>query len=198
MWRAIVGASLFALCGAVIALPASAANEDGDGIIEAGENETDELARAAQNPVASMISVPFQNNTNFNFGPQEKTQNILNIQPVLPFELNEDWNLITRTILPVISQPAFTPSQDRKIGLGDTVFTAFLSPKDSGQLIWGVGPALLLPTSTDDRLGAGEWGAGPSAVVLTIREPGSSALYSAMSGRSPATSRLTCSPGNIL
>jgi len=171
MWRAIVGASLFALCGAVIALPASAANEDGDGIIEAGENETDELARAAQNPVASMISVPFQNNTNFNFGPQEKTQNILNIQPVLPFELNEDWNLITRTILPVISQPAFTPSQDRKIGLGDTVFTAFLSPKDSGQLIWGVGPALLLPTSTDDRLGAGEWGAGPSAVVLTIRGP---------------------------
>lgn len=171
MTHAIVGVFLFAFLGAIAALPASAANEDGDGIIEAGENETDELARAAQNPVASMISVPFQNNTNFNFGPQEKTQNILNIQPVLPFELNEDWNLITRTILPVISQPAFTPSQDRKIGLGDTIFTAFLSPKDSGQLIWGVGPALLLPTSTDDRLGAGEWGAGPSAVVLTIRGP---------------------------
>ena len=114
MWRAIVGASLFVLFGAVIALPASAANEDGDGIIEAGENETDELARAAQNPVASMISVPFQNNTNFNFGPLEKTQNILNIQPVLPFELNEDWNLITRTIFPVVSQPAFTPAQDRE------------------------------------------------------------------------------------
>jgi len=169
--RAIVGASLFVLFGAVIALPASAANEDGDGIIEPGEDATAELARAAQNPVASMISVPFQNNTNFNFGPLEKTQNILNIQPVLPFELNEDWNLITRTIVPVISQPAFTPTQDRKFGLGDILFTAFLSPKDSGQLIWGVGPALLLPTSTDDRLGAGEWGAGPSAVVLTMRGP---------------------------
>lgn len=171
MLRAIVGASLFVLFGAVIALPASAANEDGDGIIEPGEDATAELARAAQNPVASMISVPFQNNMNFNFGPLEKTQNILNIQPVIPFELTDDWNLITRTIVPVVSQPAFTPAQDRKFGLGDTVFTAFLSPKDSGQLIWGVGPVLLLPTSTDDRLGAGEWGAGPSAVVLTVQGP---------------------------
>ncbi len=171
MWRAIGGAILFVFFGAVAALPASAAPKAGDGIIEAGENETDELARAAQNPVASMISLPFQNNTNFNFGPQEKTQNVLNIQPVLPFELNEDWNLITRTILPVVSQPAFTPAQDRENGLGDTVFTAFVSPKNSGEWIWGVGPALLLPTSTDDRLGAGEWGAGPSAVVLTIRGP---------------------------
>ncbi len=95
----------------------------------------------------------------------------MNIQPVWPFDLNDDWNLITRTIVPVISQPASTPAQDREFGLGDTVFTAFLSPKDSGEWIWGVGPALLLPTSTDDRLGAGEWGAGPSAVVLTIRGP---------------------------
>jgi len=118
-----------------------------------------------------LISVPFQNNTNFNFGPREKTQNVLNIQPVVPFGVTEDWNLITRTIVPVISQPAFTPSQDRENGLGDTVFSAFLSPRDSGQWIWGAGPALLLPTSTDDRLGAGEWGAGPSAVFLTMRGP---------------------------
>jgi len=167
----LVGAFLMATVGAIVAFPASAANEDGDGIIEPGENETAELARSAQNPVASMISLPFQNNTNFDVGPLEKTQNIMNIQPVWPFALNENWNLITRTIVPVISQPAFTPSQDRENGLGDTVFTAFLSPRDSGRWIWGVGPALLLPTSTDDRLGAGEWGAGPSAVVLTMRGP---------------------------
>jgi hypothetical protein len=166
-----VAAFLFVFLVAFAVFPASAANEDGDGIIEPGEDKTGELARAAQNPVASLISLPLQNNTNFNFGPREKTQNILNIQPVLPFELTEDWNLITRTIVPVISQPAFTPSQDRKNGLGDTIFTAFLSPKDSGEWLWGAGPALLLPTSTDDRLGAGEWGAGPSAVVLTIRGP---------------------------
>ncbi len=158
MSRTIVGAVLCALIGAV-------------SIGSALAGETEDLARAAQNPVASLISLPFQNNTNFDVGPQEKTQNIMNIQPVWPFEMNEDWNLITRTIVPVISQPAFTPAQDREFGLGDTVFTAFLSPKDSGEWIWGVGPALLLPTSTDDRLGAGEWGAGPSAVILTIRGP---------------------------
>jgi len=143
----------------------------GDGILEPGENRTEELARAAQNPVASMISLPFQNNSNFNFGPQEKTQNVMNIQPVLPFELNDEWNLITRTILPVVSQPGFSPGQDRENGIGDTLFTAFLSPKDSGEWIWGAGPVLLLPTSSDDRLGAGEWGAGPSAVFLTMQGP---------------------------
>ena len=143
----------------------------GDGIIEPGENSSEELARAVQNPVASLISVPFQTNTNFDFGPQEKTQNVLNIQPVLPFKLNEDWNLITRTILPVVSQPAFLPGQSRKNGIGDIVFTAFLSPRNSGKWIWGAGPALLLPTSSDDRLGADEWGAGPSAVFLTMRGP---------------------------
>ncbi len=113
MPRTIVGAVLCALVGAVSIGPALA-------------GETEDLARAAQNPVASLISLPFQNNTNFDVGPQEKTQNIMNIQPVWPFEMNENWNLITRTIVPVISQPAFTPGQDREFGLGDTVFTAFL------------------------------------------------------------------------
>ena len=144
---------------------------EGDGIIEPGEDSTEELARAVQNPVASLISVPFQNNTNFNFGPREKTQNVMNIQPVVPFSLSEKWNLITRTILPIISQPAFTLNQNRKDGVGDTLFTAFFSPKDSGSLIWGAGPAILIPTSTDDRLGAGEWGAGPGVVFLTIQGP---------------------------
>ncbi len=95
----------------------------------------------------------------------------MNIQPVVPFSLSEKWNLITRTILPIISQPAFTLNQNRKDGVGDTLFTAFFSPKDSGSLIWGAGPAILIPTSTDDRLGAGEWGAGPGVVFLTIQGP---------------------------
>ncbi len=144
----------------------------GDGILNSGEDEASELARAVQNPVSDLISVPFQNNTNFNFGPQEKTQNVLNIQPVIPVDLNEEWLMITRTIVPVVSQPALLPGQDRENGLGDSVFTAFFSPKDRqrwlGDWLWGVGPALLLPTSTDDQLGPGEWGAGPSAVFLTM------------------------------
>ena len=90
MPHVIVRAFLFSFLGAIMTLPASAEPKKGDGIIEPGEDATAELARAAQNPVASMISLPFQNNTNFNFGPREKTQNILNIQPVWPIELNED------------------------------------------------------------------------------------------------------------
>ena len=128
-----------------------------------------DLAKQAQNPIANMISLPLQNNTNFGIGPDDETQNILNIQPVLPFSLSEDWNLITRTILPVVSQPGIlTGGEGRTNGLGDTTFTGFLSPKDSSPLIWGVGPVLLLPTATDDKLGSDKWGAGPSVVLLTM------------------------------
>jgi len=155
---------LYAACATAFA-------DKGDGIIDPGENEQAELARAVQNPVASLISVPFQNNTNFEWGPDEETLNVLNIQPVIPFAISDNWNLITRTIVPVVSQPAVGPGSDRKTGLGDTVFTAFLSPKDSGNIIWGAGPAFLIPTATDDRLGADQWGLGPSMVVLTM--PGS-------------------------
>ena len=113
----------------------------GDGVIESGEEETGELARSAQNPVANLISVPFQNNTSFDFGPRKKTQNVLNIQPVVPFELSEDWNLITRTIVPIVSQPSLLKGQDRETGLGDTTFSAFVSPVKPGKLIWGGGPS---------------------------------------------------------
>jgi len=132
------------------------------------EESVDELREAAQNPVASMISVPFQNNTDFNIGPDNKTKNVLNIQPVWPFELNDDWNLITRTIFPVVSQPALFPGQDRTNGLGDVAFTAFLAPKEPGKIIWGAGPMFLLPTATDDMLGADKWGLGISGVALTM------------------------------
>jgi len=135
-----------------------------------------DLAKQAQNPIANLISLPLQNNTNFNVGPKDRTQNILNIQPVYPFSIGEDWNVITRTILPVtyvssVSSvgDATIPSstdEDHIFGLGDSTFTAFFSPKDSGKLTWGVGPVVLLPTSTDDALGAGNWGGGLSAVFL--------------------------------
>lgn len=160
------------ICAALwLASDAVVAAGQGDGIIDPGENETAELARAVQNPVASLISVPFQNNTNFEWGPEEETLNTLNIQPVIPLELNSDWNLITRTIVPVVSQPAISSGGDRKTGLGDTTFTAFLAPRDFGKMIWGAGPVILLPTATDDRLGSDQWGLGPSFVALTMRGP---------------------------
>lgn len=135
----------------------------------AQSNDAASLAKAAQNPIADMISVPFQNNFNFDTGPLEKTQDILNIQPVLPFKLNDDWNLVTRTIMPVISQPAFTPGQQREFGLGDIQFSTFFSPaKASGGWVWGAGMIAQMDTATDDRLGQGVWGLGPTAVALHI------------------------------
>lgn len=127
------------------------------------------LAKAAQNPIADMISLPFQSNTNFDVGPLKKTQEVLNIQPVYPVNLNAEWNLITRTIVPVISQPAFTSSQDREFGIGDVQFSAFLSPKQAvGGWVWGAGVIAQLDTATDDRLGQGAWGLGPTAVALHL------------------------------
>lgn len=127
-----------------------------------------DLAKAAQNPIASMINLPIQSNINFDWGPEGETLAVTNIQPVLPFKLNDDWNLVTRTILPIVSQPGLTPDQDRKWGTGDTLFTAFFVPADSADWIWGVGPAVQLPTTSNARLGKDEWGAGISAVALTM------------------------------
>jgi hypothetical protein len=145
---------------------------DGDGIIEPGEDPQEELAKAAQNPVADLISLPFQNNTNFGYGPDDDIQNVLNIQPVLPFHLSENWNLITRTIAPLIYQPEVVEDTGDEFGLGDINFTAFFSPKRPTKgIIWGAGPIFVFPTATDEKLGSEKWSAGPSAVALTVQGP---------------------------
>jgi hypothetical protein len=131
----------------------------------------EELAKLAQNPVGNLISLPFQNNTNFNVGPRDGTQNILNVQPVYPIELNRDWNLITRTILPLIWQPGFAPGENTTFGLGDVQLSAFLSPSapSPGGIIWGAGAIVQMPTDTND-LGNRNWGLGPTAVVLRLQK----------------------------
>lgn len=134
----------------------------------AQSGDAKELAKAVQNPLASMISLPFQNNTNFDWGPEGGTQNVLNIQPVWPFEFNDDWNFVTRTILPVVTIPGVTPGMGSTTGLGDTTFTGWFSPSAASEWIWGVGPVVVLPTSTDDKTGVGEWAGGASVVVLTM------------------------------
>ncbi|MGB5570437.1 MAG: hypothetical protein WBM81_14185 [Sedimenticolaceae bacterium] len=138
------------------------------GLAVAQEQSAGDLARKAQNPIASMISVPIQSNINYDWGPEGETFAVTNIQPVLPFKLNDDWNVVTRTILPIVSQPGLTPGQDRKWGTSDTLFTAFFVPADSGDWIWGVGPAVQLPTTSNSRLGNDEWGAGASLVALSM------------------------------
>jgi hypothetical protein len=135
------------------------------------EMSAEELAKLAQNPVGNLISVPFQNNTNFNVGPLDGTQNILNIQPVYPIEVTKDWNIITRTIIPLIWQPGFSAGQGTEFGLGDVQLSAFLSPsKPTAEgIIWGAGAIVQMPTNTDARLGNKNWGLGPTAVVLRIK-----------------------------
>jgi hypothetical protein len=128
----------------------------------------EELAKLAQNPVGNLISLPFQNNTNLNFGPEKGTQNILNIQPVVPISISSEWNIITRTILPVIWNPSLGPDAPGKDGIGDTVFTAFLSPANPGHWIWGAGPVVQIPTNSNAQLGNKNWGIGPSFVVLHL------------------------------
>lgn len=120
------------------------------------QQSTEELAKAAQNPIAAMISVPFQNNTNFNVGPFNRAQDILNIQPVVPINLNADWNLISRTIIPLMLQPSPTTNATMG-GLGDITESLFLSPSHPGSVIWGVGPVATAPTATDTILGTGKW-----------------------------------------
>jgi hypothetical protein len=133
------------------------------------EMSAEELAKLAQNPVGNLISVPFQNNSNLNYGPLKKTQNILNIQPVIPIEVDKDWNIITRTIVPVISQPALFEGDTRTNGIGPTDFSAFLSPADpKGGLIWGAGPIVQIPTTSDSKLGSYRWGLGPTFVMLHL------------------------------
>jgi hypothetical protein len=133
------------------------------------ELSAEELAKIAQNPVGNMISVPFQNNSNLNFGPEKGTQNILNIQPVIPIEVDKDWNIITRTIIPLIWMPSLGPDTPAKSGIGDIQLSAFLSPASPGEWIWGLGAITQIPTNSSEELGNKNWGLGPTAVVLHLK-----------------------------
>lgn len=145
-----------------------AATDQKPAAAESEEANTAALAKAAQNPVADLISVPLQNNTNFNIGPYSRDQDVLNIQPVIPLHLTKKWNLITRTILPIIWQPDTSqPTGQGWYGLGDLNPTLFLSPAHPGKLIWGVGPAIVVPTATAPELGQGKLSLGPGIVLLT-------------------------------
>ena len=132
------------------------------------------LAQDLTNPLADLMTIPIQMNYDRNIGVQDDGWKLqTNIQPVVPFQLNQDWSLITRTIVPVIYQDDIFPGAGSQFGLGDINLSLFFSPRKPapGGVIWGVGPVLLLPTATDDLLGADKWGAGPTAVALTMRGP---------------------------
>jgi hypothetical protein len=140
-----------------------------------GQEATDEAAELAKklaNPVASLVSVPFQANMDFGIGVHDATRFTLNVQPVIPLSLSDDWNLIIRTILPVIDAESPAPGIDDAFGLGDTVQSFFFSPKAPvGGWILAAGPVALWPTATDSQLGGKQWGAGPTALALKQTGP---------------------------
>jgi len=137
-------------------------------------NSEDNIAQQLANPVASLISVPIQANYDQDIGPNEEGSIWrINIQPVIPFSLNEEWNLISRTILPIVNQNDIPEQGMGESGLGDTVQSLFFSPKNPTESGWimGAGPVLLLPTGTDDALSGEKWGLGPTAVALKQKGP---------------------------
>jgi len=150
------GGLLFACAALGCAAPAHAADDEA------------ELAKKLSNPIASLISVPLQFNYDSGYGSDDGHKAYVNVQPVIPFSLNDDWNVISRTIVPIVWQNDLAGPSGYQSGLGDTTQSLFFSPKNptADGIIWGVGPAFLLPTGTDKMLTSGKWGAGPTAVVL--------------------------------
>lgn len=158
---------LAAVLGGLMVMPAEAQDA---GAAAAAAPSAEALAKATQNPVASLISVPFQANWDMGIGDREATGMLLNVQPVMPFGISKSTNLILRVIMPVMTQPGPTAESPRISGMGDVVLSAFFSPQKVGKVIWGVGPVLLLPTATNNLIGTEKFGVGPTAVALV--QPG--------------------------
>jgi hypothetical protein len=154
----LLGARL-ALLTAFVVLPGVASRAD----------DTADLTQQVQNPVAKLISVPFQNNSNFGVGPNGGVQDVLNIEPIVPFKVTDNWNVVTRTIIPLIHQPGLAPGVGNTSGLGDILFTPFLSPAKTDSIIWGIGPAFQFASANKDIFGQGKFATGLSAAALTIQ-----------------------------
>jgi hypothetical protein len=137
----------------------------------AAGGQSADLAKQLSNPIADLVSVPFQFNWEQNVGPREQTRFLLNVQPVMPFSLNPDWNLIARVIAPLLSQPVLVEGGVPAFGVSDITASFFFSPTRAVAPMFGVGPVIVLPSTAEPTLGTGKWSAGPTAVVLRQHGP---------------------------
>lgn len=163
---------VFVMIGTAASQTQSASSHDNGSQSQTQQSTGDaqELAKKLSNPVASLISVPFQSNFDFGMGTGSGWRYTLNFQPVVPFRLNAKWNLISRTILPIVHQHNVA-NIGTQSGLGDVTQSFFFSPAENKTFIWAVGPALLIPTATDDLLGTKKFGIGPTVLALKQEGP---------------------------
>jgi hypothetical protein len=169
--NALTLAILFFVATAAVAQDTTASDPPEPAISQSAPETTDsKLQKDVQNPVASLTLVPVQNNTNFDSGPFNRTQNVLDIQPVIPVNISSDWKVIVRIVQPLVWQPYPNQNTGGQYGLGDMAPDFFFSLRHPGKLMWGIGPAFAIPTATDHVLGQGKFSMGPSAVVLV--QPG--------------------------
>ena len=165
IWRAILGGLLGILvCPSIVDAQQAGASQP------ASPDQQAELARKLVNPISDLVSVPFQFNWEQDVGPNDETRFVLNVQPVIPFSISTDWNMITRVIMPLVSQPPLFDEGAPASGVSDILTSFFFSPK-AGGLLWGVGPVVSLPSTSAPTLGTGKWSGGPTAVVLKQSGP---------------------------
>jgi len=161
LWRSLAFSTIH--CGA-LAIGMLSAN-----VQPTCAQEPSDIAKQAQNPIASLISVPFENDFNPYTGVNKEDSYVLEMKPVIPIRLSNDWTLITRTIIPVIQVPDLAPAVYGTTGLGDVQESLFLSPTKAGPVIWGAGPVISIPTATENILGTKKLSVGPTVVVLRIQ-----------------------------
>ena len=169
-----IPAIVFCIMSMLFPLAAAAADSDEEPVVAAAADSNEELAKKLANPIASLISVPLQYNFDNHYGPNDEGYvHRLTIQPVIPFALNDNWNIITRTIVPLLSQHDVPIRGMNDSGLGDITASQFFSPKQptAGGWIWGVGLVELLPTASHATLGGEQWGLGPTGVLLRQSGP---------------------------